>query len=109
MLKVFDFPLSTNVICEEVACNPELLVHDAELSPQKLDEVPNYGRVRVCKSNGVAPLVSFGPIEHAPCDVKGVRALRSQSTLLLVATTSRATALRVYSGTSELSVVDRVA
>ena len=75
--EIFDLPPATLVVREEIAGNPELLVGDAELNPQKLGEMPNNGWIRVCESHRMPSLIAFGPIEHAPGDVESVRDLGS--------------------------------
>jgi hypothetical protein len=64
--------LPLEVIGEEVARDPELVIRNGKTLSQEADEEADHFRIRVRKDHGIPLSRTLGPVQHAPCKVEGI-------------------------------------
>jgi hypothetical protein len=88
--ELLDLLLLSEMVGEEVAIDPELVVGDIEVTAEKPYEEPEHFRVRVRHQRSVPALSAFRPVEHASGREHGVTAASEDASFLLVAAANRA-------------------
>ena len=93
------------MIGEQVARDAHVLVPDTEIGAKKAYEEPNHLRIGVRKSDLVAALCSFSPVQHAACDMQGLGVASHAASLSLPRAASRATPFNQDRSSPQLTVV----
>jgi hypothetical protein len=82
--ELLDLPLAPEMVGEEVAVDPHLVVRDREVPAQEVGEEAQDLRIRVGQEHGVSRLASLGPVEHATRGEQRVAATCEEPSFLLI-------------------------